>query len=152
MAHYPNASKRLPWVDLPLPVSKLPSSKLYPPESSCFYTDADDDYRWPPPNYPYRLDTVNHRRVIFYKMRGHGHPPADVGYPGDIYVDTQEPLRLYHRHSSNWVEAPAQAIASGRIMHPYAPAFLFGGQSAMTVTWMSPQSIRLTRESAAEMR
>ncbi|KII83353.1 hypothetical protein PLICRDRAFT_127342 [Plicaturopsis crispa FD-325 SS-3] len=153
MARNLNAAKRLPWVDYPIPMySNLPGFAI---RLTYFCTDAGDA-QWPPPDYPYRLDGTDPRRVHYYSMSGCGDPPNDIGYPGDVYLDVTpgQRRRLFYRNSKYWVQNPeVPATTSMPARHPYASAILIGGgaKSSIGLAWYSPDVIAGMRK-ATELR
>jgi hypothetical protein len=85
-----------------------------------------------PTTYPYALPLVpglygqkgtvyEYRPVPFFEFRGSGAPPADLGTPGDVYIDlTPDVHALYCRSEEDWARwaGPAEA-ATEQLCHPH---------------------------------
>ncbi|KAJ7815974.1 hypothetical protein B0H14DRAFT_3744686 [Mycena olivaceomarginata] len=85
-----------------------------------------------PTTYPYALPLVpglygqkgtvyEYRPVPFFEFRGSGAPPADLGTPGDVYIDlTPDAHALYCKSEEDWARwaGPAEA-ATEQLCHPH---------------------------------
>ncbi|KAJ7476838.1 hypothetical protein B0H11DRAFT_1301937 [Mycena galericulata] len=84
----------------------------------------------------YRNSGVNeHLPVPFFEFRGTGAPPADVGSPGDVYIDcTPAAHALYSRSEVDWTRwaGPADA-ADTPLAHP-----LFADCASARYLWFHP--------------
>ncbi|KAJ6544338.1 hypothetical protein B0H19DRAFT_1380620 [Mycena capillaripes] len=97
-----------------------------------------------PANYPYALPPVDglYRNVglleflpvPFFEFRGPGAPPADVGTPGDVYIDlTPNAHALYSKSEEDWTRWAGPAA----IEMPSHPHFVDGGRARYL--WFHPQ-------------
>ncbi|KAF7333057.1 hypothetical protein MVEN_02412300 [Mycena venus] len=83
-----------------------------------------------PANYPYALFAIaglyaekgsvyEYLPVPFFEFRGYGAPPADVGTPGDVYIDlTPGAHALYSRSEEDWARWAGPA-APEMLGHPH---------------------------------
>lgn len=76
---------------------------------------------------------INHDLTIGYtQYRGEGHPPPELGAPGDMYIDIASPKRLFVRFSW-WHEWPGLAgLGVGSLIHP---------SDSTRVAWCGPNDI-----------
>ncbi|KAF7354613.1 hypothetical protein MSAN_01374700 [Mycena sanguinolenta] len=115
-------------VDLPLhPCYRKPdpSSRLKPNVTFCmkYIRMARDTF---PGRYPYLLPSVerleNDRflHVPYFEFHGPGSPPADIGTPGDVYIDiTRGVQALYARSEEDWSRWTPCAPMEQLLCHPH---------------------------------
>jgi hypothetical protein len=85
-----------------------------------------------PTTYPYALPLVpglyaqkgtvyEYLPVPFFEFRGSGAPPADLGTPGDVYIDlTPDAHALYCKSEEDWTRwAGPAVVASDQLCHPH---------------------------------
>lgn len=77
--------------------------------------------------------------IIYTEYEGHGHPPHDLGRPGDIYIDMSVPKRLHARVSwwQEWTGITGNALLA-TIKHPL---------DMTRVLWCSPTDISWRKSS-----
>ncbi|KAJ7740536.1 hypothetical protein B0H16DRAFT_54119 [Mycena metata] len=113
-------------------------------------------------NYPYTLspiegifpnkgDSYAFIPVPYFEFCGLGAPPADVGTPGDVYIDTTPGAQaLYSKSEEDWTRwvCPASGLPSA---HPHfsdlrSPRFLWF-HPEVGVEWVCRQTVRRRQES-----
>lgn len=107
----PVATTRLPnpWLDDPVPKSIIQPGITA--TLQFFSHDVKELER-----YLYRLGGNNESQVVYYEYLGMGPPPRDIGYPGDIYIDTTPDAEAaYGRGFWGWSEP---ASSSDLAVHP----------------------------------
>lgn len=127
-----------PWLDNPLPVSSVqPNLEVTLNKFHCHYIPQ-------PGTYLYRLDSYARDAAIhFHEMRGVGHPPEDVGYPGDVYINAKPNAHELWamqkvgedgtRQWARWVAKEAERIRHPHLMYRYLWCSTRG-----EVSWYSP--------------
>ncbi|KAI0303059.1 hypothetical protein BC826DRAFT_983110 [Russula brevipes] len=62
-------------------------------------------------------------RIHYFEFRGQGSPPTDLGYPGDVWLNTRPgELSLYARTLNDWVIWPGPRKAKKQMFeHPLVP-------------------------------
>jgi hypothetical protein len=136
----------LPWLDNP-----APTSCIQPGITRVLKTFRVNKWYFPT-HYPYRMhgpeirgSYTQTRIVPFFLFGGLGPPPNDIGYPGDIYRDTNtaRDYALYVRFKNTWVPWTGVATAgepihehSNLLHHPNLTAhFLWCTDSEITWMW-----------------
>ncbi|KAI0254202.1 hypothetical protein BJV78DRAFT_1186083 [Lactifluus subvellereus] len=76
-----------------------------------------------PDSFPYEVIHDNGLQIHYFEFRGQGPPPADLGYPGDVWLNVRPgELSLYARTLSDWVIWPGPRKAKKQMFeHPLVP-------------------------------
>lgn len=76
-----------------------------------------------PESFPYEVIRDNGLQIHYFEFRGQGLPPADLGYPGDVWLNVRPgELSLYARTMSEWVIWPGPRKAKKQMFeHPLVP-------------------------------
>jgi hypothetical protein len=130
----------------PWPDNLLPKPKNRP---DVFYQLKSFRAPYLPAQYPYRsLPQRNAHNIQYFLFTGLGPPPNDIGYPGDIYMDsTKHMYALYGRMQNQW--APWTGILSSArkprrianlLVHPNLPGFYLWCKGN-DITWLSHHDI-----------
>lgn len=133
-----------PWLDNP-----TPKSQQYPGIQFRLknFVSHNLNMRVPESSWPYRL--YREARILFYEFRGYGPPPADVGFPGDIYLDlTYYPGSgnlLYWFEGEwtccNWSSNPNTTLFQTQ-KHPLLTDRFLWGSEKRGFTWATYQTLR----------
>ncbi|KAJ7197009.1 hypothetical protein GGX14DRAFT_671569 [Mycena pura] len=88
--------------------------------------------------------------VQYNEYRGVRAPLADLGAPGDMYLDTKAPA-LYARCAAGWTAWPGPQRRSAPLAHPtYPDLFLWASTARLRVLWMPRDKMKKLLGSAAE--
>jgi hypothetical protein len=76
-----------------------------------------------PESFPYEVIRDNGLQIHYFEFRGQGQPPADLGYPGDVWLNVRPgELSLYARTLTEWVIWPGPRKAKKQMFeHPLVP-------------------------------
>ena len=76
-----------------------------------------------PDSFPYEVIRDNGLQIHYFEFRGQGPPPADLGSPGDVWLNVRAgELSLYARTQSDWVIWPGPRKAKKQMFeHPLVP-------------------------------
>ena len=76
-----------------------------------------------PDSFPYEVIHDNGLQIHYFEFRGQGPPPADLGYPGDVWLNVRPgELSLYARTLGDWVIWPGPRKAKKQMFeHPLVP-------------------------------
>jgi hypothetical protein len=76
-----------------------------------------------PESYPYEVIRDNGLQIHYFEFRGQGPPPADLGFPGDVWLNVRPgELSLYARTLTEWVIWPGPRKAKKQMFeHPLVP-------------------------------
>ena len=76
-----------------------------------------------PDSFPYEVIRDNGLQIHYFEFRGQGPPPADLGYPGDVWLNVRPgELSLYARTLNEWVIWPGPRKAKKQMFeHPLVP-------------------------------
>ena len=76
-----------------------------------------------PDSFPYEVIRDNGLQIHYFEFRGQGVPPADLGYPGDVWLNVRPgELSLYARTLTEWVIWPGPRKAKKLMFeHPLVP-------------------------------
>ena len=76
-----------------------------------------------PDSFPYEVIRDNGLQIHYFEFRGQGPPPADLGFPGDVWLNVRAgELSLYARTLSEWVIWPGPRKAKKQMFeHPLVP-------------------------------
>ena len=76
-----------------------------------------------PESFPYEVIRDNGLQVHYFEFRGQGPPPADLGHPGDVWLNVRPgELSLYARTLTEWVIWPGPRKAKKQMFeHPLVP-------------------------------
>ncbi|KAI9512736.1 hypothetical protein F5148DRAFT_1161216 [Russula earlei] len=76
-----------------------------------------------PESFPYEVIRDNGLQIHYFEFRGQGPPPADLGFPGDVWLNVRPgELSLYARTLSEWVIWPGPRKAKKQMFeHPLVP-------------------------------
>ncbi|KAJ7122521.1 hypothetical protein C8R43DRAFT_1032342 [Mycena crocata] len=80
---------------------------------------------------------------LYYEFRGWGTPPADVGLPGDIYLDVTSPYIIYFVGEGGWEPWNPQASDCSQVLaqHPnYHDKYLW--TNAKGLSWIAKRTLR----------
>jgi hypothetical protein len=95
-----------------------------------------------PHTYPYRLDPKQPDKIPYFEWRGRGPPPADIGLPGDIFLDlTPNKPALFARTEGVWFQWVGRYTTESQLIaHPHLEdRFL---SVASNVGWYSISTLR----------
>ncbi|KAI0269332.1 hypothetical protein BC834DRAFT_623667 [Gloeopeniophorella convolvens] len=76
-----------------------------------------------PETFPYEVIRDNGLQIHYFEFRGQGAPPADIGYPGDVWLNIRPgELSLYARTQTEWAVWPGPRKAKKQMFeHPLVP-------------------------------
>ena len=76
-----------------------------------------------PDSFPYEVIRDNGLQIHYFEFRGQGPPPADLGFPGDVWLNVRPgELSLYARTLNEWVIWPGPRKAKKQMFeHPLVP-------------------------------
>ena len=76
-----------------------------------------------PESFPYQVIRDNGLQIHYFEFRGQGPPPADLGYPGDVWLNVRpSELSLYARTLTEWAIWPGPRKAKKQMFeHPLVP-------------------------------
>jgi hypothetical protein len=76
-----------------------------------------------PESFPYEVIRDNGLQIHYFEFRGQGSPPADLGFPGDVWLNVRTgELSLYARTLTEWVIWPGPRKAKKQMFeHPLVP-------------------------------
>ncbi|KAF8156259.1 hypothetical protein K438DRAFT_1942836 [Mycena galopus ATCC 62051] len=108
----------------PNPSSRLKPNTVFSLKYIKMYTKSI------PANYPYALPPIDglygkvkvfeYLPLPFFEFRGAGAPPADLGTPGDVYIDlTPGAHALYCKCEEDWACWAARAPTEELLTHPH---------------------------------
>lgn len=149
----PPALQRLPhpWLD-----NSWPKSKDRP---DIFYQLKSFLAPYLPAQYPYKpLPQRNAQKIHYFLFTGFGLPPNDIGYPGDIYMDsTGHTYALYGRMKNHWEPWTGILSTAGKmrrianlIGHPNFPGFYLWCKGN-NIAWLSYHDISKNTRKRANM-
>ncbi|KAJ7775639.1 hypothetical protein DFH07DRAFT_952027 [Mycena maculata] len=78
------------------------------------------------PDFPFHLELVEDRyRVRFLEFRSSSDPPADIGNPGDIWLNVSPASYVLFALNANkeWVRWCPTLDTAGMIVHPFLPLY-----------------------------
>jgi hypothetical protein len=111
----PVLKPQLPCITNPKPTSVSPIPFVYERRHFTVKTLPD--------SFPYEVIRDNGLQVHYFEFRGQGSPPADLGYPGDVWINVRPgELSLYARTLTEWVIWPGPRKAKKQMFeHPLVP-------------------------------
>jgi len=76
-----------------------------------------------PDSFPYEVIRDNGLQIHYFEFRGQGPPPADLGFPGDVWLNVRPgELSLYARTLNEWAIWPGPRKAKKQMFeHPLVP-------------------------------
>lgn len=86
-------------------------------------------------------------RIPYFQYRGRGPPSAQLGSPGDLYIDCIPEYRLFIRKETDWVQWPGMGLSFSRqISHSFFPQqVIYAGP--YDLGWYSWSTVVLFQES-----
>jgi hypothetical protein len=76
-----------------------------------------------PDSFPYEVIRDNGLQIHYFEFRGQGPPPADLGFPGDVWLNIRPgEFSLYAHTKTDWVVWPGPRKAKKQMFeHPLVP-------------------------------